>query len=253
MGHLYAQRHRRARGVRDHRRGVDAVHRGAPAPRRAGRRAPPGRGHGRRLHRLQRHPARLRDDRAGHRRRRRRDPLGDAVLQQAEPAGHARALRRGRPGHRQARRALQHPLAVRGRPAQRPARRARPDRADRLRQAGQQRQPRARSTAWGSTPATTTCSARCSRWAAAAGSSSRATSSGPPCAAWSTSPTSAPRSRPRSSPLFDALGVTTNPIPVKAALDLLGRPVGGLRLPMVEADEHEREVVRAALVGAGLL
>ena len=54
-------------------------------------------------------------------------------------------------------------------------------------------------------------------------------------------------------PLFDALGVTTNPIPVKAALDLLGRPVGGLRLPMVEADEHEREVVRAALVGAGLL
>jgi 4-hydroxy-tetrahydrodipicolinate synthase len=53
--------------------------------------------------------------------------------------------------------------------------------------------------------------------------------------------------------LYKALTVTTNPIPVKAALDLLGRPVGGLRLPMVEADEHEREVVRAALVGAGLL
>jgi 4-hydroxy-tetrahydrodipicolinate synthase len=54
-------------------------------------------------------------------------------------------------------------------------------------------------------------------------------------------------------PVFDALGVTTNPIPVKAALDLLGRPVGGLRLPLLEADEHEREVVRAALQGAGLL
>jgi 4-hydroxy-tetrahydrodipicolinate synthase len=54
-------------------------------------------------------------------------------------------------------------------------------------------------------------------------------------------------------PVFDALGVTTNPIPVKAALDLLGRPVGGLRLPLLEADEHEREVVRAALRGAGLL
>jgi 4-hydroxy-tetrahydrodipicolinate synthase len=54
-------------------------------------------------------------------------------------------------------------------------------------------------------------------------------------------------------PVFDALGVTTNPIPVKAALDLLGRPVGGLRLPLVEADEHEREVVRSALAGAGLL
>lgn len=54
-------------------------------------------------------------------------------------------------------------------------------------------------------------------------------------------------------PVFDALGVTTNPIPVKAALDLLGRPVGGLRLPLLEADEHEREVVRAALAGVGLL
>jgi 4-hydroxy-tetrahydrodipicolinate synthase len=54
-------------------------------------------------------------------------------------------------------------------------------------------------------------------------------------------------------PLFDALGVTTNPIPVKAALDLLGRPVGGLRLPMVEADEHETAVIRAALERHGLL
>jgi len=54
-------------------------------------------------------------------------------------------------------------------------------------------------------------------------------------------------------PVFDALGVTTNPIPVKAALDLLGRPVGGLRLPLLEADEHEREVVRSALAGVGLL
>ncbi|HYF27649.1 MAG TPA: 4-hydroxy-tetrahydrodipicolinate synthase [Baekduia sp.] len=54
-------------------------------------------------------------------------------------------------------------------------------------------------------------------------------------------------------PLFQALGVTTNPIPVKAALDLLGHRVGGLRLPMVEADEPEREVVRDALAGLGLL
>jgi 4-hydroxy-tetrahydrodipicolinate synthase len=54
-------------------------------------------------------------------------------------------------------------------------------------------------------------------------------------------------------PVFDALGVTTNPIPVKAALDLLGHRVGGLRLPLVEADEPERDVVRSALAGAGLL
>ena len=54
-------------------------------------------------------------------------------------------------------------------------------------------------------------------------------------------------------PLYQALGVTTNPIPVKAALNLLGHPVGGLRLPLVEADEEETEVVRAALVACGLL
>ncbi|WP_285654528.1 4-hydroxy-tetrahydrodipicolinate synthase [Actinomycetospora sp. NBRC 106375] len=54
-------------------------------------------------------------------------------------------------------------------------------------------------------------------------------------------------------PVFDALGVTTNPIPIKAALDLVGHPVGGLRLPMVPADSREREVVRAALAGVGVL
>ena len=54
-------------------------------------------------------------------------------------------------------------------------------------------------------------------------------------------------------PVFDALGVTTNPIPVKAALALVGRPVGGLRLPLVEVDDAERDVIRAALEGAGLL
>ena len=36
--------------------------------------------------------------------------------------------------------------------------------------------------------------------------------------------------------LYAGLAVTTNPIPVKAALNLLGHDVGGLRLPLVEAD-----------------
>jgi 4-hydroxy-tetrahydrodipicolinate synthase len=53
--------------------------------------------------------------------------------------------------------------------------------------------------------------------------------------------------------LYAALAVTTNPITIKAALNLLGHDVGGLRLPMVEADEHERSVVRAALERHGLL
>jgi 4-hydroxy-tetrahydrodipicolinate synthase len=51
--------------------------------------------------------------------------------------------------------------------------------------------------------------------------------------------------------LYKALFVTANPIPVKAALELLGRAVGGCRLPLVEADERERDVVAAALRGLG--
>ena len=53
--------------------------------------------------------------------------------------------------------------------------------------------------------------------------------------------------------VFEAMTVTANPIPVKTALNLAGIPVGGFRLPMVEADEHEREVVRAMLERRGLL
>jgi 4-hydroxy-tetrahydrodipicolinate synthase len=47
--------------------------------------------------------------------------------------------------------------------------------------------------------------------------------------------------------LFEALTVTTNPIPIKAALNLAGVEVGGLRLPLVEATEEEKAVLRAAL------
>jgi len=47
--------------------------------------------------------------------------------------------------------------------------------------------------------------------------------------------------------------VTTNPIPVKAALNLLGHRVGGLRLPLVEADEAETAAIRVALEHLGLL
>ncbi|WP_343063917.1 4-hydroxy-tetrahydrodipicolinate synthase [Haloechinothrix aidingensis] len=54
-------------------------------------------------------------------------------------------------------------------------------------------------------------------------------------------------------PLYQALGVTTNPIPIKAALNMLGIRVGPPRLPLVEADEAESEVIRKALVECGLL
>jgi 4-hydroxy-tetrahydrodipicolinate synthase len=51
----------------------------------------------------------------------------------------------------------------------------------------------------------------------------------------------------------DMLGVATNPIPVKAALTLLGRGTGEMRLPMTPLDEAGRDKVRKTLVQYGLL
>lgn len=48
-------------------------------------------------------------------------------------------------------------------------------------------------------------------------------------------------------PVYRALTVTANPIPVKAALAMQGLIGGAMRLPMVPASEADREVVRAAL------
>ncbi len=55
------------------------------------------------------------------------------------------------------------------------------------------------------------------------------------------------------SDLFEALTVTVNPIPVKTALDMAGHAVGPLRLPLVEASEEERAVIRQALERHNLL
>ena len=51
----------------------------------------------------------------------------------------------------------------------------------------------------------------------------------------------------------DMLGVATNPIPVKAAMALLGRGTGELRLPMCALDESSRDKVRKTLIQYGLL
>jgi 4-hydroxy-tetrahydrodipicolinate synthase len=53
--------------------------------------------------------------------------------------------------------------------------------------------------------------------------------------------------------VYETLFITANPACTKAALDLLGHRVGGLRLPLVEVDEREREAVRAMLVRHELL
>jgi 4-hydroxy-tetrahydrodipicolinate synthase len=53
--------------------------------------------------------------------------------------------------------------------------------------------------------------------------------------------------------VYAAMGVTTNPIPVKAALAMLGLiPNDSLRLPLVPANAEQRAVVRAALESVGL-
>jgi 4-hydroxy-tetrahydrodipicolinate synthase len=52
--------------------------------------------------------------------------------------------------------------------------------------------------------------------------------------------------------VFEGLSVTTNPIPLKAALSMLGLAPDRLRLPMVSADAEQRAAVKAALEGFGL-
>jgi 4-hydroxy-tetrahydrodipicolinate synthase len=54
-------------------------------------------------------------------------------------------------------------------------------------------------------------------------------------------------------PSIELLRVVTNPIAIKAALNLLGHEVGGHRLPLVEATGEERERVRGCLERLGLL
>ncbi|HMN95241.1 MAG TPA: 4-hydroxy-tetrahydrodipicolinate synthase [Phycisphaerales bacterium] len=49
------------------------------------------------------------------------------------------------------------------------------------------------------------------------------------------------------------LSLDTNPIPVKAAMELLGRDSGALRLPMCRGSEATFESVRPLLAAAGLL
>ncbi len=51
---------------------------------------------------------------------------------------------------------------------------------------------------------------------------------------------------------YDLLKVVVNPIAIKAALNLLGHEVGGLRLPLVEATEDELAQVQRCLGRLGL-
>ncbi|HEX2071473.1 MAG TPA: 4-hydroxy-tetrahydrodipicolinate synthase [Thermoleophilaceae bacterium] len=55
----------------------------------------------------------------------------------------------------------------------------------------------------------------------------------------------------RLAPLYDALAVAPACTSVKAALNLLGHDVGGVRLPMVEASTEELDTIRDALERVG--
>jgi 4-hydroxy-tetrahydrodipicolinate synthase len=54
-------------------------------------------------------------------------------------------------------------------------------------------------------------------------------------------------------PAYDLLRVATNPIAIKAALNLLGHDVGGHRLPLVAPSDDEISAVRDCLERLGLL
>jgi 4-hydroxy-tetrahydrodipicolinate synthase len=48
------------------------------------------------------------------------------------------------------------------------------------------------------------------------------------------------------------LGLSTNPIPVKSAMQMLGRDTGELRLPMVPLNDEERAILQETLMAFGL-
>ena len=51
----------------------------------------------------------------------------------------------------------------------------------------------------------------------------------------------------------DMLGLSTNPIPIKAAMQMLGRDTGDLRMPLVRLTAAEEAKLRATLVKYGAL
>ena len=54
-------------------------------------------------------------------------------------------------------------------------------------------------------------------------------------------------------PLIDALFCEVNPIPVKAALNMMGKEVGTLRAPLTEMEDAHKEVLRKAMADLGLI
>ncbi|KUG03819.1 dihydrodipicolinate synthase [hydrocarbon metagenome] len=49
-------------------------------------------------------------------------------------------------------------------------------------------------------------------------------------------------------PIFKGLFITTNPIPVKAALNMMGKEVGGFRLPLTDPSAEEEQFIKNLLM-----
>jgi 4-hydroxy-tetrahydrodipicolinate synthase len=54
-------------------------------------------------------------------------------------------------------------------------------------------------------------------------------------------------------PLYEVLFITANPIPLKAALRMVGLPAGPVRLPLVDATDAERARIASVLESLGLI
>jgi 4-hydroxy-tetrahydrodipicolinate synthase len=54
-------------------------------------------------------------------------------------------------------------------------------------------------------------------------------------------------------PIFRGLFITTNPVPLKEALNIMGMQVGGFRPPLYRADDKEIVTIKKMLVDFGLL
>ena len=52
--------------------------------------------------------------------------------------------------------------------------------------------------------------------------------------------------------LFETLFIVSNPVPVKAALNMIGTKAGRLRLPLIEANPETREIIQNELENLGL-
>ena len=57
----------------------------------------------------------------------------------------------------------------------------------------------------------------------------------------------------RALPLIHSLFMEVNPIPVKAGMNLQGKAVGGLRLPLTEMEEAHQEVLKEEMRRYGIL